>query len=147
MKLRHFLAGVMLAALALPVAAQQPIVIKFSHVVAVDTPKGKGAERFNWAERVKRSGERKGSKVTGIGVGQAYHPAGFANFDGLCRITPDGKITEFKDGITGNSKDEERDQAALSSATPPVDRPVPTAAENTASQNRGSAEVGSERQS
>jgi C4-dicarboxylate-binding protein DctP len=27
-------------------SAQQPIVIKFSHVVAVDTPKGKGAERF-----------------------------------------------------------------------------------------------------
>jgi len=26
--------------------AQQPIVIKFSHVVAVDTPKGKGAEEF-----------------------------------------------------------------------------------------------------
>jgi C4-dicarboxylate-binding protein DctP len=26
--------------------AQQPIVIKFSHVVALDTPKGKGAERF-----------------------------------------------------------------------------------------------------
>ena len=26
--------------------AQQPIVIKFSHVVAVDTPKGKGAARF-----------------------------------------------------------------------------------------------------
>jgi xanthine dehydrogenase molybdenum-binding subunit len=50
----------------------------------------KGAERFNWAERIKRSGQRKGSKVTGIGVGQAYHPAGFANFDGLCRITPDG---------------------------------------------------------
>jgi C4-dicarboxylate-binding protein DctP len=29
-----------------PVSAQQPIVIKFSHVVAVDTPKGKGAEYF-----------------------------------------------------------------------------------------------------
>src|SRR3954470_1341794 len=28
------------------VHAQQPIVIKFSHVVAVDTPKGKGAEYF-----------------------------------------------------------------------------------------------------
>ncbi len=28
------------------VSAQQPIVIKFSHVVAVDTPKGKGAEYF-----------------------------------------------------------------------------------------------------
>src|SRR6516164_7862202 len=27
-------------------AAQQPIVIKFSHVVALDTPKGKGAEYF-----------------------------------------------------------------------------------------------------
>src|SRR5438128_2671590 len=27
-------------------SAQQPVVIKFSHVVAVDTPKGKGAEYF-----------------------------------------------------------------------------------------------------
>jgi C4-dicarboxylate-binding protein DctP len=38
------------AALALmlagPAAAQQPIVIKFSHVVAPDTPKGKGALKF-----------------------------------------------------------------------------------------------------
>jgi C4-dicarboxylate-binding protein DctP len=38
------------AALALalngPATAQQPIVIKFSHVVAPDTPKGKGAEKF-----------------------------------------------------------------------------------------------------
>lgn len=32
--------------LAGPVAAQQPIVIKFSHVVAADTPKGKAAEYF-----------------------------------------------------------------------------------------------------
>ena len=39
------LAGLQLA-LALPALAQQPIVIEFSHVVAVDTPKGKGAERF-----------------------------------------------------------------------------------------------------
>lgn len=31
---------------ALPVQAQAPIVIKFSHVVAPDTPKGKGAQRF-----------------------------------------------------------------------------------------------------
>ena len=30
----------------LPVYAQQPIVIKFSHVVAVETPKGKAAEYF-----------------------------------------------------------------------------------------------------
>ena len=36
------------AALALisPAAAQAPIVIKFSHVVAADTPKGKAAEKF-----------------------------------------------------------------------------------------------------
>src|SRR5450830_2058947 len=31
---------------AVPALAQQPIVIKFSHVVANNTPKGKGAERF-----------------------------------------------------------------------------------------------------
>src|ERR1043165_8252294 len=33
-------------ALATPAYAQSPIVIKFSHVVAPDTPKGKGAEKF-----------------------------------------------------------------------------------------------------
>src|SRR6059058_3450708 len=37
-------AGVLLA--AAPVEAQQAIVIKFSHVVTPDTPKGKGAEKF-----------------------------------------------------------------------------------------------------
>jgi C4-dicarboxylate-binding protein DctP len=41
-------AAASVAALALigPAAAQQPIVIKFSHVVASDTPKGKAAEKF-----------------------------------------------------------------------------------------------------
>jgi C4-dicarboxylate-binding protein DctP len=34
------------AALPLTASAQAPIVIKFSHVVAIDTPKGKGAEKF-----------------------------------------------------------------------------------------------------
>src|SRR5512139_2683573 len=33
-------------ALAGTAHAQQPIVIRFSHVVAIDTPKGKGAEQF-----------------------------------------------------------------------------------------------------
>ena len=48
MSARPILAAALAAALAfaVPVAAQQPIVIKFSHVVAVDTPKGKAAERF-----------------------------------------------------------------------------------------------------
>jgi len=40
------LAAAGLFALVGTVAAQQPIVIKFSHVVALDTPKGKGAEYF-----------------------------------------------------------------------------------------------------
>src|SRR5881396_3911858 len=40
------LAAGALLALAGIVPAQQPIVIKFSHVVALDTPKGKGAEQF-----------------------------------------------------------------------------------------------------
>lgn len=42
------LAAASIAALALagPAPAQSPIIIKFSHVVATDTPKGKGAEKF-----------------------------------------------------------------------------------------------------
>ncbi len=52
----------------------------------------KGAALFNYTERIARSGRRNGTKVTGIGVGQAFHPAGFAGFDGLVRITTDGKL-------------------------------------------------------
>src|ERR1700741_5160118 len=42
------LAAASIAALALvgPATAQAPIVIKFSHVVASDTPKGKAADKF-----------------------------------------------------------------------------------------------------
>jgi len=48
MKFRISLAVAAVAVLAFcaPAVAQQPIVIKFSHVVALDTPKGKGAEYF-----------------------------------------------------------------------------------------------------
>ncbi|MBI3140887.1 MAG: TRAP transporter substrate-binding protein [Rhodocyclales bacterium] len=46
MKLHSLLLGVVALAFSATAAAQQPIVIKFSHVVAVDTPKGKGAEYF-----------------------------------------------------------------------------------------------------
>src|SRR5690606_27650277 len=45
-----------------------------------------------WAERSARSGQRRGSKVTGIGVGTAYHSAGSSGFDGLVRITADGVL-------------------------------------------------------
>ena len=43
-----FIAAASAAAFALvgPASAQQPIVIKFSHVVTPDTPKGKGAQKF-----------------------------------------------------------------------------------------------------
>src|SRR5579872_1567436 len=47
--MRHLiLAAASVAALALvgPAEAQSPVVIKFSHVVAADTPKGKAAEKF-----------------------------------------------------------------------------------------------------
>ena len=45
---KWLLAAAAVAVLAAPgaVMAQAPIVIKFSHVVAADTPKGKGAEKF-----------------------------------------------------------------------------------------------------
>jgi len=48
MKLRFIFAVVASAMLAAAgvASAQQPIIIKFSHVVAVDTPKGKAAEYF-----------------------------------------------------------------------------------------------------
>src|ERR1700681_4497353 len=47
MKFRIFVAVAISATFAFGTAfAQQPIVIKFSHVVALDTPKGKGAEQF-----------------------------------------------------------------------------------------------------
>ncbi len=51
-----------------------------------------GAKLFKYEERVKQSGKQVGNKVRAIGIGQAYHSAGAAGFDGLCRITPDGKL-------------------------------------------------------
>jgi xanthine dehydrogenase molybdenum-binding subunit len=51
-----------------------------------------GAERFGWQERRARSGQRDGSKVRGVGVGQAFHSAGSSGFDGLVRITPEGML-------------------------------------------------------
>ena len=51
-----------------------------------------GAEQFDWEERRSRSGQRNGARVTGVGVGTAYHAAGSSGFDGLVRITPDGML-------------------------------------------------------
>jgi len=51
-----------------------------------------GAAKFNWQEKKKLSGTRKGSKVVGVGIGQAFHSAGSNGFDGLVRILPTGKL-------------------------------------------------------
>jgi CO/xanthine dehydrogenase Mo-binding subunit len=52
----------------------------------------KGADMFKWDEKKQRSGQRNGRKLIGVGVGQGYHSAGSNGFDGLLRITPDGKL-------------------------------------------------------
>jgi CO/xanthine dehydrogenase Mo-binding subunit len=52
----------------------------------------KGAAKFKWDEKKKLSGTRKGTKVIGVGVGTAFHSAGRTGFDGLVRLTPDGKL-------------------------------------------------------
>src|SRR5512143_1210157 len=61
MKVRFALAVVASAILAAAgvASAQQPIVIKFSHVVAVDTPKGKAAEFFKKAAEERTKGRVK----------------------------------------------------------------------------------------
>ena len=46
MKLTRLFAALFTAAIAFGAVAQQPIVIKFSHVVAIDTPKGNAANFF-----------------------------------------------------------------------------------------------------
>ncbi|MGQ4807279.1 4-hydroxybenzoyl-CoA reductase subunit alpha [Candidatus Entotheonellaceae bacterium PAL068K] len=52
----------------------------------------KGASRFNWSEKAARSGQRQGAKATGVGVGVAYHAAGYNGFDGLVVLKPDGRL-------------------------------------------------------
>ena len=49
------------------------------------------AERW-YNDKKALSGQRNGSKVTGVGIGQCYHSAGGSGYDGLVRITPDGVL-------------------------------------------------------
>lgn len=51
-----------------------------------------GAAMAAWDEMLARSGQRNGTKVRGVGVGQAFHPAGRNGYDGLVRLTPDGAL-------------------------------------------------------
>ncbi len=52
----------------------------------------RGAELFDWKTRVARAGQRRGSKVRGVGVTVGPHGAGSVGFDGLMTIRPDGKL-------------------------------------------------------
>ncbi|HUQ50903.1 MAG TPA: xanthine dehydrogenase family protein molybdopterin-binding subunit [Gammaproteobacteria bacterium] len=52
----------------------------------------RGAAAFDWNARKQRSGQQRGSKVRGVGIGQAFHAAGRGGLDGIVRITPDGKL-------------------------------------------------------
>ncbi len=58
----------------------------------------KGADLFNWRERVQRSGRRTGSKLTGVGVALSTYAAGASGVDGLFVIKPDGRMY-IKSGI------------------------------------------------
>lgn len=51
-----------------------------------------GAELFGWAEKSALSGQRHGSRVTGVGIGLSPYTAGSRGFDGLLLIKPDGRL-------------------------------------------------------
>ncbi|MFB3110646.1 MAG: xanthine dehydrogenase family protein molybdopterin-binding subunit, partial [Gemmatimonadales bacterium] len=52
----------------------------------------KGKEIFGWDEKTRLSGQRNGTKVTGIGIGLSPFVGGSTGFDGLLIIRPDGKL-------------------------------------------------------
>jgi xanthine dehydrogenase molybdenum-binding subunit len=58
----------------------------------------RGAEQFNWSQKVARTPKRIGTKVRGVGVSLSCYVGGTIGFDGLLVIKPDGRIT-FQSGI------------------------------------------------
>ena len=52
----------------------------------------RGQEAFRWDERKATSGQRRGSKVRGVGVAVGPHGAGSVGFDSIMTIRPDGKL-------------------------------------------------------
>lgn len=51
-----------------------------------------GADLFGWKTRAAAAGERRGSKVRGVGVAIGPHGAGSIGYDGLMTLRPDGKL-------------------------------------------------------
>jgi len=58
----------------------------------------RGAEKFNWNEKVARNPKRMGTKARGVGVSMSCYSGGSVGFDGLTLIKPDGHIC-FQSGI------------------------------------------------
>ena len=51
-----------------------------------------GSDLFDWEEKRQLSGQRNGTKVTGVGMGLSPFVAGSSGFDGLLVVRPDGKL-------------------------------------------------------
>src|SRR6202047_630660 len=126
MKFRIFVAVAISATFAFGTAfAQQPIVIKFSHVVAIDTPKGKGAEYFKKLAEERTKGRVKvevyanstlykdGEEVDALQLGSVqmlapslakFGPLGVRAFEGLDLpyiIDDNNALHKVTDGPTG----------------------------------------------
>jgi len=56
----------------------------------------KGAELFDYENKIRLSGQRNGSRVTGIGMGLSTYTAGSRGYDGLMVIRPDGKLYVYQ---------------------------------------------------
>ncbi len=52
----------------------------------------KGAREFDWESMKLKSGQRRGTKVTGVGVALSSYAGGSSGLDGLLVIRPDGKV-------------------------------------------------------
>ena len=55
-----------------------------------------GADLFDYQNKIALSGQRNGSKVTGIGMGLSTYTAGSRGYDGLMVIRPDGKLYVYQ---------------------------------------------------
>src|SRR5262245_48277990 len=64
------------------------------HVTAafVKNAMDRGADLFKWDERKARAGQRRGSKVRGVGIAVGPHGSGSIGYDGLMTLRPDGKL-------------------------------------------------------
>jgi CO/xanthine dehydrogenase Mo-binding subunit len=58
----------------------------------------RGAEQFNWQQRVARQPKQIGSRIRGVGVSLSTYVGGTIGFDGLLVITPEGRV-RFHSGI------------------------------------------------